>query len=249
MYIGFKEKVILLPTATPNTSNVITTLFEGTINMIQYLFDNGKVILLVLTGNSNKKLDISDILVACEFPNIFLKDITSLSPEREVKISIDLVPRTTLVLVAHYQMSLIELRELKNKPKELLEMHFICPSVSLWGSQILLVNKKHGGMRLCIDYRRINKVTNKNMYILSHIDDLLDQLKGAIVFSENDLWSRYHQIQVKSLDTPNTMFRTQYGHYEFLVIPFGVTNSPTVFMDYMNPNVPTISRSFCSDFH
>jgi len=99
---------------------------------------------------------------------------------------------------------------------------------------MLLVKKKDGTMRLCVDYRQLNKVTIKNRYPLPMIDDLMDQLVGACVFSKIDLRSSYHEIRVKSEDIPKTSFRTRYDYYEYLVMPFGVTNALGVFMDYMN---------------
>lgn len=99
---------------------------------------------------------------------------------------------------------------------------------------MLLVKKMDDGMQLCVDYHQLNKVIIKNKYPLLRIDILLDKFKGSCVLSKIDLRSGYHQIRVKSFDIPKTTFRTRYGHYEFLVMPFGVTNALVVFMDYMN---------------
>jgi len=177
---------------------------------------------------------VGDFPVVQEFPEVFPDDIIDLPREREVAFAIELVPGTSPVLIAPYRMSASELGELKKQLEELLDKQFIRPSVSLWGAPVLLVKKKDGSMRLCVDYRQLNKVTIKNQYPLPRIDDLMDQLVGAEVFSKIDLRSGYHQIKVKAEDISKTAFRTRYGHYEYYVMPFGVTNAPGVFMEYMN---------------
>ena len=99
---------------------------------------------------------------------------------------------------------------------------------------MLFVKKKDGTLRLCVDFRQLNKMIVKNKYPLPRIDDLFDQLKGASVFSKIDLRSRYHLLRIKDADVRKTAFRTQYGHYDFLVMSFGLTNAPAAFMDLMN---------------
>jgi len=138
------------------------------------------------------------------------------------------------VSVAPYRMSPLELVELKNQIEEFLDKQFIRPSVSPSGAPILLVKKKDGIMRLCVDYRQPKKITIKNKYPLPRIDDLMEQLRCVVVYSKIDLKSGYHQIRVNEEDIQKTTFRTRYSHYEYLVMPFGVTNAPAIFMDYMN---------------
>jgi hypothetical protein len=131
-------------------------------------------------------------------------------------------------------MAPVEMQELKKQLEELENKGFIQSSVSPWGAPVLFVKKKDGNLRLCVDYRELNKVTIKNKYPLPRIDDLFDQLQGAKIFSKIDLQSGYHQLKIKMEDVPKTAFRTRYGHYEYLVMPFGLTNAPPTFMDLMN---------------
>ena len=155
-------------------------------------------------------------------------------PIREVEFGIEVMPGTAPISIAPYRMAPTELKELKVQLQELTDKGFVRPSYSPWGAPVLFVKKKDGTLRLCIDYRQLNKVTVKNKYPLPRIDDLFDQLKDATVFSKIDLRSEYYQLRVKESDVPKTVFRTRYGHYEFLVMPFGLTNAPAIFIDLMN---------------
>ncbi|KAA0054781.1 ty3-gypsy retrotransposon protein [Cucumis melo var. makuwa] len=189
-------------------------------------------------------VSLSSEPVVRDYPDVFPEELPGLPPHREVEFSIELEPGTVPISRVPYRMAPAELKELKVQLQELLDKGFIRPSVSPWGALILFVKKKDGLMRLCIDYRELNKVTIKNRYPLPRIDDLFDQLQGATVFSKIDLRSGYHQLRIKDGDVPKTAFRSRYGHYEFIVMSFGLTNAPAVFMDLMN----RVFREFLDTF-
>ncbi|GKC15537.1 putative reverse transcriptase domain-containing protein [Tanacetum coccineum] len=168
------------------------------------------------------------------FVDVFPEDLSGLPPQRQVEFRIDLVPGATPVAKSPYRLAPSEMQELSAQLQELQDKGFIRPSHSPWGAPVLFVKKKDGALRMCIDYRELNKLTIKNRYPLPRIDDLFDQLQGARYFSKVDLRSGYHQLRVHEDDIPKTAFRTRYGHFEFTVMPFGLTNAPAVFMDLMN---------------
>ncbi|KAJ0588955.1 putative nucleotidyltransferase, Ribonuclease H [Helianthus annuus] len=177
---------------------------------------------------------IEDIPVVKEYPEFFLEDLPGLPPQRQVEFHIDLVLGVAPVAKAPYQLAPSEMQEVSTQLQELLDKGFIKPSFSPWGAPVLFVKKKDGSFRMCIDYRKLNKLTTKNRYPLPRIDDLFDQLQDSSFYSNIDLRSGYHQLRIQEESNPKTAFRTRYGHYEFLVMPFGLTNVPAVFMDLMN---------------
>ena len=157
-----------------------------------------------------------------------------LPPSREVDHRIELIPGSSPPSRPTIRLSATELAELKKQLAELEAAGFIRPSKSPFGAPILFVKKKDGTMRMCVDYRALNRITVKNSYPLPRVDELFDRLQGAKYFSKIDLRSGYHQIRIAPEDVPKTAFRTRYGHYEFLVLPFGLTNAPATFMHLMH---------------
>ena len=133
-----------------------------------------------------------------------------------------------------HRMTPVELQELRVQLQEPLDKRFIRPSTSPWGAPVLFAKKRGKTLRLCMNYRKLNRVTIKNRYPLPRIDDLLDQLRGVRVYSKIDLHTGYHQLRVRETDIPKTTFRTRYGHFEFTVMPFGLTNALVAFMDLMH---------------
>ncbi|GKA98148.1 putative reverse transcriptase domain-containing protein [Tanacetum coccineum] len=163
----------------------------------------------------------------------FLEDLPSVPPTRQVEFQIDLVPGTAPMAWVPYRLAPSEMKELSDQLQELSDKGFIRPSSSPRGAPVLFVKKKDGSFWMCIDYRELNKLMVKNRYPLPRIDDLFDQLQGSSVYSKVDLRSGYHRVW-KEEDILKTVFRTRYGHYEFQVMPFGLSNAPAVFMDLMN---------------
>ncbi|KAA0035365.1 ty3-gypsy retrotransposon protein [Cucumis melo var. makuwa] len=201
-------------------------------------------ILVSVVDTREVAVSLSSESVVRDYPNVFPEELLGLPPHREIEFAIELEPGTVPISRAPYRMTLVELKELKVQLQELLDKGFIRPSVLPWGAPVLFVKKKDGSMRLCIDYRKLNKVTNKNRYPLPRIDDLFDQLQEATVFSKIDLRLEYHQLRIKDGDVPKTTFCPKYGHYEFIVMSFGLTNAPAVFMDLMN----RVFREFLDTF-
>jgi hypothetical protein len=177
--------------------------------------------------------NLEDYAVLEDFEDV-LKEVPGIPPRRDIDFSINLMHGVALVSKTPYRMSTPELKELQMELEELLKKGYIHRSVSPWGAPVLFVRKKYGTLRFYIDFRQLNKVTVKNKYPLSRIDDLFDQLKDAKIFSKIDLRSGCHQVRIKEEYISKTAFRTRYGHYELIVVPFGLSNAPVVFMCLMN---------------
>ncbi|GJZ47140.1 hypothetical protein Tco_0600972 [Tanacetum coccineum] len=143
-----------------------------------------------------------DVPIVRDFPKVFSKDLSGLSPTREVEFQIDLMFDAAPVARVRYRLAPSEMKELSEKLQELSDKGFIRPSSSPWGAPVLFVKKKDGSFRMCIDYQELNKLTVKNRYPLPRIDDLFDQLQGSSVYSKIDLRSGYHQLRVREEDIP-----------------------------------------------
>ncbi|GJS74177.1 putative reverse transcriptase domain-containing protein [Tanacetum coccineum] len=174
------------------------------------------------TDDKSEEKRLEDMPIIRDFP----EDLPGLPPTRQVKFQIDLVPGAAPIARSSYRLAPSKMQELSTQLQELSEKGFIRPSSSPWGASVFFVKKKDESFRICIDYRELNKLTVKNRYPLPRIDDLFDQLQGSRVYSKIDLRSGYHQLRVHEEDIPKTAFRTRYGHYEFQVMLFGLTNAP-----------------------
>ncbi len=170
-----------------------------------------------------------------EFQDVFSEHLpTGLPPQREIVHQIETFPGAEPPFRSTYRLAQPELQELRRQLDELLAQGKIQPSISPYGAPVIFIKKKDGSLRMCVDYRLLNNQTVKNRLALPRIDELLDRLHSAKVFSKLDLTSGYHQIAIRTEDIPKTAFRTRYGHYEYKVLPFGLTNAPATFQRLMN---------------
>ncbi|GKB30043.1 putative reverse transcriptase domain-containing protein [Tanacetum coccineum] len=214
------EKVVRIP------------LLDGKVLRVLGERPEDKARLLMSTKIRDKKQE--EIVMVRDFPEVFSDDLSGLPPLREIEFRIELIPGDVPIAKSPYRLTPSELEELSGQLKELQDKGFIRPSSLPWGAPVLFVKKKDGSFRMCIDYRELNKLTIRNRYPLPRIDDLFDQLQGSQFFLKIDLRSGYHQLRVHEDDIPKTAFRTRYGHFEFIVMPVCLNNTPTVFMDLMN---------------
>ena len=165
-------------------------------------------------------------------------------PKRQVEHRIELEPGSTPPYRPVIRMSPAELEEARKQIAEFIKKTHVRASKSPYSAPAIFVKKKDGSLRMCIDYRALNNQTIKDRYPMPRIDELLDQLIGAKVFTKLDLRSGYHQFRVAEQDIEKTAFRTKDGHYEFTVMPFGLTNAPATFQRLMND----VFREFTDKF-
>jgi hypothetical protein len=164
-----------------------------------------------------------------EFSDVFSEKLEGLPPDRHLFHTIPLYSEHVPPSRPGYRLALPELQEAQRQVAELLEQGLLQPSCSPFSSPVLFVKKKDDTLRMVIDYRALNRITVPDRYPLPRIDELLDKLQGAVCFTSLDLLSGYHQIRLQEEDVPKTAFRVPFGHYEFKVLPFGLTNAPATF--------------------
>ncbi|GJZ49134.1 putative nucleotidyltransferase, ribonuclease H [Tanacetum coccineum] len=189
------------------------------------------------TDGGSSKVEVPKVIerVLDEFKDVMPKELPKkLPPRRELDHTIELKTGSKPLAKAPYRMPPPELEELRNQLKELMNVGYIRPSKAPYAALVLFQRKKDGSLRMCIDYRALNKVTIKNKYHIPLIADLFDHLGKARYFTKLDLRSGYCQVRIAEGDEAKTTCVTRYGSYEFSVMPFGLTNAPMTFCTLMN---------------
>ena len=187
------------------------------------------------TNKLNSSLPSAIVTLLRDFEDVFPNDVPNgLPPIRGIEYQIDFIPKSNIPNRLAYKSNLEEIEEFQRQVEELLAKGYVRESMSPCAVPVLLVTKKDGTWRMCVDCCAINKITVKYRHLIPRLDDMLDVLHGSHVFSKIDLNSGYHHIRIREGDEWKTALKIKYGLYEWLVMPFALFNAPSTFMWLIN---------------